>query len=110
VPVLFNIHFGKKLRIGTGPVFSQVASEAIQYQNTGQEYLLSIDKKAFKEVAYSWQFALGYELKRFVFDVRYEYSVEKINYSLDIPSSNISLNPDLRNELWQFTVGFKFVK
>lgn len=108
-PLIVNLHFGNVFRIGTGPVFSYNVAEKISYNTSNNKHNIAIEKDVFKASSYSWQFAAGLEIRRWVFDVRYEVGIDKLNYKIDIPGQSFSLEPELYNRTWQFTLGFKII-
>lgn len=108
-PIIANFHLGKHLRIGTGPVVSYNIGEKVSFTSTNADYTVVIDKDIFKKASYSWQFAGAFELRRLVFEARYELGIDKLNYEIDIPGEKFAINPVIHTRTWQFTLGYKFV-
>lgn len=108
-PVIVNIHLGRHLRIGSGPVFSYGLGEKVSFTTTNSNYTIVINKDVFKEASYSWQFAGALELRHLFLEARYELGIDKLNYQIDLPGQSLSLNPSIYSRTWQFTVGYKLI-
>lgn len=110
VPIIAGIRLTDWFRIGTGPVLSYPLKEKVTYQSTANNVQISLDKSMFKEAVYSWQFCAAIDIGRLVFDLRYELGIDKMNYSIDLPNQQASLDPEINSRTWQLTIGYKFVK
>lgn len=106
-PLIANLHIGKHLRVGTGPVFSYNIGQKVSFTTTNTNYSINVEKDIFKQAAYSWQFAGAIELRRLILEARYELGIDKMNYDISIPDQQFSLNPVIHSRTWQFTLGYK---
>lgn len=108
IPFIFNLHFGKAVRINTGPVFNLLLKEDVSYIVENDNNIRDIADEVSNVINVAWQAGFGIEIKNLCFDIRYEYSLNKVMQTFYIPGAGISLNPEARNSLWQFTIGLKF--
>ncbi len=109
IPLLFGIQFGNTIKLGTGPVLTYPLREKVSFNSTVSHHNINIDKTIFKKATYSWQFKIAFEYKRYLFDVRYELGIEKLNQKIDLPNQSASLDPVIHSRTWQFTVGYFFI-
>jgi len=110
IPLIINLHLGRVVRFGTGPVIGYGLGEKVTLNTKGSNYTLVIDKGVFKPTSYSWQFGCALEFRRVFFDARYELGIDKLNYEIPMPGEPIVFDPVIHNRTWQFTIGYKFVK
>jgi hypothetical protein len=110
IPIIAGIRLTDWFRIGTGPVLSYPLKEKVTYQSSANNIQISVDKTMFKEAVYSWQVCAAIDIGRLVFDLRYELGIDKMNYSIDLPNQQASVDPEINSRTWQFTIGYKFVK
>jgi hypothetical protein len=108
IPFIFNLHLGKAIRLNSGPVFNLLLKEDVRYIIENEDDINNISDEVSNVINVAWQAGLGIEIKNLCFDIRYEYSLNKVMQTFYIPGSGISLNPEARNSLWQFTIGLKF--
>ncbi|HBS87073.1 MAG: hypothetical protein A2W91_02545 [Bacteroidetes bacterium GWF2_38_335] len=110
IPFQFGVTIGKTVRLNTGPVFNLLLKEKVNYTIYNSSDPGEVIDDVSNTINVAWQFGVGIEIKAFVFDVHYEYSLNKVMHTFQVPGTPIRLNPEGRNSLWQFTVGFKFLK
>ncbi len=110
IPLIVNLHLGRFLRLGTGPVISYGIGEKVSVNNSTNQFTIVINKDVFKPTAYSWQFGAALEFRRLFFDVRYELGIDKLNYEIPIPGEKLVFSPVIHSRTWQFTIGYKFIK
>ncbi|MFO7722187.1 MAG: porin family protein [Bacteroidales bacterium] len=108
-PIIANLHLGKHVRFGTGPVVSYEIREKVTFHTSNTNYAVVIEKDVFKSAAYSWQFAGALEFRRIFLEARYELGIDKLNYEINIPGEQITVDPLIHSRTWQFTLGYKFV-
>ncbi|MBN2681454.1 MAG: PorT family protein [Bacteroidales bacterium] len=108
IPFIFNLHFGKAVRLNSGPVFNLLLKEDVRYIIENDANINSITDQVSNVINVAWQAGFGLEIKNICFDIRYEYSLNKVMQTFYIPGAGINLNPEARNSLWQFTLGIKF--
>jgi hypothetical protein len=108
-PIIANLHLGRHLRFGTGPVVSYEIHEKVTFHSSNTNYAVIVDKDVFKSAAYSWQFAGALEFRRIFLEARYELGIDKLNYEINIPGEQITVDPQIHSRTWQFTLGYKFV-
>ena len=109
VPVLFGVHMGKHIKLHTGPVFSFLIKENFSFQVRDTGINFNISDNAFKQLNFGWQFGGNIEISKLVIGVVYERSLHGIINNFKIANSSIVFSPDLRNDMWQVTIGFKFL-
>lgn len=108
IPIIFNLHLGKAVRINTGPVFNLLLKEDVRYIIENDNNINQIADEVSNVINVAWQAGFGLEFNNLCFDIRYEYSLNKVMQTFYIQGAGISLNPEARNSLWQFTIGLKF--
>jgi hypothetical protein len=108
IPVIFNLHLGNSIRLNTGPVFNLLLKEDVRYYIENDNNVNNILDEVANVINVAWQAGLGIEINQLCFDIRYEYSLNKVMNTFYIPGAGISLNPEARNSIWQFTIGLKF--
>jgi hypothetical protein len=108
VPVLFGVHFGKNIKLHSGPVFSFLIKEKFTFQVRDTNINIGVTDNAFKQLNFGWQFGGNIEISKLIIGVLYERSIQDVINNFKIPNSSVVLTPDLRNDLWQVTLGFKF--
>lgn len=110
LPVLFGLHFGRILKIHTGPVFSVLVNENLVMEIKNQSVEVGLKDHAFKTINFGWQIGGNIEISSFILGILYERSMLDMTHSFKLPGTNTTFQPDARNNLWQITVGYKFLK
>lgn len=109
IPLLVGIQFGNTIKLGTGPVLTYPLIEKVSFNSTTSHHQIEIDKTMFKKATYGWQFKIAFERNRYLFDIRYELGIEKVNQKIDLPNQTASFNPVIHSRTWQFTIGYLFI-
>ena len=107
IVVIAGLRIGKHFRIGTGPVLGLLNSDNVHYNVQSNGASISVDNTNFNKVNFCWQAGICIDVAHFCFDIRYEYGVSRVVNSFNLPNSNITLSPEARNSLWQYTVGIR---
>lgn len=96
VPVMIGTKIGP-LRVNAGPSFSFLTS--------AESDVLGDVKDNYNSTTVGYQAGLGFDLLKFVVDVKYEGSLSTFGESVNIAGS--SVNTDQRTNQWVFALGFK---
>ncbi|MEM6263478.1 MAG: porin family protein [Bacteroidota bacterium] len=90
VPVNAGIKFGP-FRLQGGPAFSFLVNRSSELDDP------STYERRFREVEYALQAGLGVDIWRFVFDVRYHYTINRSdnNFTVDGTSYDLSDKPNM---------------
>jgi hypothetical protein len=106
VPILFGKQFFKLFRVNGGPVLqyalasSQINSSLYNNNSTVNNFVVGL------------QAGVGIDILKFSFDVRYDTNISEsgtvnmVSKVTTLPNYNYSS----RASMWQFTVGYRFVK
>lgn len=97
VPVMIGTKIGP-LRINAGPSFSFLTSAE-------RSDVLGDVKENYKSTTVGYQAGLGFDLLKFVVDVKYEGSLSSFGDSVNIAGTNV--NTDQRINQWVLALGFK---
>ncbi|MFA6923020.1 MAG: porin family protein [Bacteroidales bacterium] len=109
IPMIGGIRFGKHFKLGTGPIFYILTEDDIKYKIDGNSLTLAINDKSFKTLNFGWQTGICIEVAHFLFEFRYEYGINHLIKEVKIPKSNTTLKPIAKNNLFQLTVGLRFL-
>lgn len=96
VPVMFGTKIGP-LRINAGPSFSFLTS--------AESDLLGDVQDNYKSTTVGFQAGLGFDLLKFVVDVKYEGGLGTFGETISIGGADVST--DQRTNQWVFALGFK---
>lgn len=95
VPVMVGGKIGP-LRINAGPAFRFLTSAESDFNGVTADI-----KNNYKDATVGYQAGVGIDLLKFVFDLKYEGSLD------DFSEENQGFNVDQRINQWVFAVGFK---
>lgn len=109
VPALVGLHFLEIFHIQTGPVFSFLVNEDVNFSQANQSASVSLSEDIFKEVNFGWQAGIGLEISSFIIHARYEFSVNELMNEFSVQDSPTVFNPDGRNSIYQITLAYKFL-
>ena len=107
IPVMLGFRFFKVVRIQAGPVFTLPLSPSSDLQE-----FIPDSKKEFKSFNMGYQAGLGFDIKRLTFDFKYEGAFGNTSKNIiqsTIPGIDDHLEIGDRRNIWQFTVGWKFL-
>lgn len=95
IPILANVYVAKGLavKLGIQPGFNVTSKASVEKSGTK----VTTDLDGIESVDFSIPVGLSYEINNFVIDARYNLGVSKI---MD--------GSDLKNSVFQFTLGYKF--
>lgn len=108
VPLLAGKQFFKIFRVNGGPVL-QYAIANDQLSNSNY-----YNQSSANNFVVGLQAGVGIDLFKFSFDVRYDTNISEsgtVNFVSKIPNTNLpSYNYSSRASMWQFTLGYRFIK
>ncbi|MBC7893747.1 MAG: outer membrane beta-barrel protein, partial [Sphingobacteriaceae bacterium] len=105
-PLLVGVRLGGIFRINAGPVISFRTSDNGNLGDTFDQY--TSDRDYFRKGLIGYQAGIGLDLGKLVFDVRYEGNVrDAIRIDFVNPSNQGQFLS--KSNLWQATIGFKFL-
>jgi len=109
VPVIIGLHFAN-FSINTGPVISFLFDEEINFEKADNSFSASLSEDIFNEMNFGWQAGIGIEIRQIMIAARYEFSVGDLMKEVTIPNTKTTMQPDIRNSIFQVTLGIKFLK
>ncbi|MBU2649797.1 MAG: PorT family protein [Bacteroidetes bacterium] len=92
------------IRIMTGPVISMLANKEIDTDEKYKDTFLNEDD--FKNANWYWGFGAGVDVLMFTLDVRYNLGLNDI---YDGKINNTDINPELKANLFNVTLGWKIL-
>ena len=107
IPLIFGFHPHESIYLQTGPVFSLMVNEKIEFEVEGNSIISNFSEAVDDEMNLEWQIGAGVEMNRFTFTIRYEFAIHTTLDDIHIPNSDVVVTPDARNNLWQFTIGYQ---
>lgn len=105
IPLLAHFYVADGLALNVGIQPGILVSSKIKVQG------VSVDvDDLFETFDFSIPLGLSYEISNFVIDARYNLGVTKVikGENWDIDEWNISSKPDIRNSVFQITLGYRF--
>ena len=109
VPVKFGFHFLKFFSVNTGPVFSFLISEDVNFKASNTSASATLNDDVFKSVVFGWQAGVSVEIKKIIISGGYEFSLSPLISDFVIPDTDITVVPDGRNSIYYVTFGYKFL-
>lgn len=107
-PVLVGVKIADVFRINAGPILTFTTNDNGNLRETFNQYSSDDFDKAFKKGNIGYQAGVGLDLGKFLIDVRYEGNLTNI-FNVNVKDVNNSLQFGRKLNLFQATVGFKFL-
>ncbi|MFT5156558.1 MAG: hypothetical protein ACI83I_001106 [Bacteroidia bacterium] len=104
IPLMIGFSKMDKIRAFTGPVYTRLLENRVMTD----EFLFKESKELFKNGTWAWQLGFGFDLGRLAIDMRYETSLGRLKYEVQLRNQTFKF--DQRNNSVQVYVGYDLIK
>jgi hypothetical protein len=104
VPVMVGIKIGNIIRVNAGPTFSFILDQDIREEGTS---VINNISQNYNEANVGYQVGVGLDISKLVIDLKYENNLSVLGESVTI--ANQTFPTDMRNRLFQLTLGWKLL-
>ncbi|MCY7350400.1 MAG: PorT family protein [Cytophagaceae bacterium] len=107
-PILVGVKIADVFRINAGPILTFTTSDNGNLRDTFAQYSSDNFDNSFKKGNVGYQAGVGLDIGKFMLDVRYEGNLTNV-FNVNVRDVNSSLQFGRKLNLWQATIGFKFL-